>query len=59
MDPIPDELWQKTTWEGARREYVRRALELTVRERLQALDEMIELAERFAEMRAQGKLRSP
>jgi predicted transcriptional regulator len=54
MDPIPDELWQKTTWEGARREYVRRALELTVRERLQALDEMIELAERFAEMRAEG-----
>lgn len=59
MEPIPDELWQKTTWEGARREYVRRALELTVRERLEALDEMVELAQRFAEMRADGKFRSP
>jgi hypothetical protein len=59
MDQIPDELWQKTTWDGARREYVRRALELTVRERLQALDEMGKLARRFEEMRAQGKFRSP
>jgi hypothetical protein len=44
---------------GARREYVRRALELTVRERLEALDEMGKLARRFEELRAQGKFRSP
>jgi hypothetical protein len=59
MDPIPEELWEKTTWEGARREYVRWGLRLTVRERIQALDEMVELAQRFAELRSHGKMRSP
>lgn len=59
MDQIPDELWEATTWEGARREYVRRALALSVRERLEALDEMGELARRFEELRTQGKFRSP
>jgi hypothetical protein len=59
MDPIPDEVWEKTTWEGNRREYVRWGLRLTVRERLEALDEMVELARHFAELRAQGKIRSP
>jgi len=59
VDQIPDQLWQRTTWEGNRREYVRWGLRLTVLERLQALDEMIELARHFEEMRAQGKFRSP
>lgn len=59
MGEIPDELWQKTTWEGNRREYVRWGLRLTVLERLQALDEMLELARHFEEMRAQGKFRTP
>jgi len=59
VDQIPDDFWQRTTWEGNRREYVRWGLRLTVRERLQALDEMSELARRFEEMRAKGKFRSP
>ena len=59
MEEIPDELWERTTWEGNRREYVRWALRLTVRERLEALNEMGELARRFLELRAQGKFRSP
>jgi hypothetical protein len=59
VDQIPDDVWQKTTWEGNRREYVRWGLRLTVQERLQALDEMIELARHFEEMRTQGKFRSP
>jgi hypothetical protein len=56
---IPDELWETTTWEGNRRQYVRWGLRLTVLERLQALDEMIELAQHFEAMRKAGKFRSP
>jgi hypothetical protein len=51
--------WASTTWEGARREQLRRALELTLRERLQALEEMCELARHFEWMRETGKFRSP
>jgi hypothetical protein len=48
---IPDELWAETTWEGNRRAQLRQALTLTLRERLQAVEDMGELAERFAQMR--------
>jgi hypothetical protein len=51
-DPIPDELWEETTWEGNRRAQLRRALELTLRERLQVIEDMAEVAQRFGEMRA-------
>ncbi len=51
---IPDELWAETTWEGNRRAQLRRALELTLRERLQAVEDMAEVAQRFREMRARG-----
>lgn len=52
---IPDELWAETTWEGNRRAQLRRALELTLRERLQAVEDMAEVAQRFAEMRDRGE----
>lgn len=48
---IPEELWAETTWEGSRRAQLRRALTLTLRERLQAVEDMAEVAERFREMR--------
>ncbi|OGA64939.1 MAG: hypothetical protein A3G81_19795 [Betaproteobacteria bacterium RIFCSPLOWO2_12_FULL_65_14] len=40
-----------TTWEGARRAQLRHALRLTLRERLQVLDDMNEVAEHFRHMR--------
>lgn len=43
--------WSKTTFDGSRREQLRRWRSLTVRERLEALDAMTELAERMAEQR--------
>ena len=47
--------WETATWEGSRRAQLRAALALTVRERLQALDGLIELAQRLATMpRTQG-----
>ena len=49
--------WENATWEGSRRAQLRAALALTVRERLQALEDLAELSQRLAEMpRTQGKV---
>ena len=55
INPVPDELWAETTWEGNRRAQLRRGLALTLRERLQAVEDMAEVAERFREMRSRHK----
>ena len=44
-DPEADIDWEKTTFEGSRREQLRRWRALTVRERLEALDRLSELAQ--------------
>lgn len=43
--------WEAGTWEGARRSGLRRALRLSVRERLEALDALAETSERLARIR--------
>ena len=59
MDRDADAGWETATWEGSRRAQLRAALALTVRERLQALEDLAELAQRLAEMpRTQGKVSS-
>lgn len=50
MDKAADAGWETATWEGSRRAQLRAALALTVRERLQAVEELAELAQRLAEM---------
>lgn len=50
MDRKGDARWETATWEGSRRAQLRAALALTVRERLQALEALAELARRLAEM---------
>jgi len=54
-----DDPWEATTWEGSRREQLRRALRLTLRERLEALEELSELARHFEWMRKTGKFSKP
>ncbi len=49
--------WSKTTWEGSRREQLRRWRALSLRERLLAVEEMAELSQRLAAMREQRKAR--
>lgn len=49
---IPENVWEETTWEGNRRAQLRRALQLTLRERLQAVEDMAQVAQRFQEMRS-------
>lgn len=50
----PDETidWSKTTFEGARREQLRRWRALSLRERLEALDRLSELAGAFHQQKA-------
>jgi hypothetical protein len=43
--------WTLTTWEGSRREQLRRWAELSLEEIIQAQEDMRELSERFAQMR--------
>lgn len=50
MSQEADTGWETATWEGSRRAQVRSALALTVRERLQALEALAELAQRLADM---------
>jgi len=51
MNQIPDDAWEQTTWEGHRRAQLRLALGFTLRERLQAVEDMAEVAERSRQMR--------
>jgi len=44
-------VWSQTTWEGNRRAQLRHALSLSLRERLQAVEDMAEISERLREMR--------
>lgn len=39
--------WSLTTWEGSRKEQLRRWQKLSVRERLQAVEDMSELAKKM------------
>lgn len=50
MAPDADADWETATWEGSRRAQLRAALALTVRERLEALEELVRLSQRLAEM---------
>lgn len=46
--------WEAGTWEGNRREQLRKTLELSVRERLQALEDLSETSERLSQVGDRG-----
>lgn len=46
--------WSLTTWEGSRREQMRRWAGLSLEEIIRAQEDMAEIAERFAQMREAG-----
>lgn len=46
----PTDPWEAATWAGARRAQIRRALELTVRERLEVLEALAETSARLVEL---------
>ncbi len=48
--------WDKTTWEGSRREQLRQSLKLSSRERIEAIEHMQEVSDALATARAAGRL---
>jgi hypothetical protein len=50
-DPLDSFDWSLATWEGSRREQLRRWSELTLEEIIRAQEEMAELSERLADSR--------
>jgi hypothetical protein len=56
--PEDDFDWSVATWDGSRRAQLRAWCRLTLRERLEALDAMHDLVDRFARLRAEGRFRT-
>jgi len=50
----PEKTWDNATWEGSRRAMIRQSLKLTVRERLQALEELAETSRKLASLKTQS-----
>lgn len=50
--------WSLTTWEGSRRAQLRHALTLTLRERMEAVEGLADVARRLQEMRARGEFKT-
>jgi hypothetical protein len=57
-EPRQDIDWSLTTWEGSRRAQLHRALAMTLRERLQAVEGLADTVRRFEEMRTRGEFTS-
>ncbi len=56
VSDLPSEIdWSLTTWEGARREQLRRWAALPLESVIAALEEMDELARQFATTELRGK----
>jgi CRISPR-associated protein Csx17 len=49
--------WSKTTFEGSRREQLRRFRALSLREKMEAIEGMAALVQRFEQLRREGALR--
>jgi len=43
--------WDNATWAGSRRAMIRQSLKLTVRERLQALEELCKTSQKLAKIK--------
>ena len=50
-----EQSWDNATWEGRRRAMIRKSLELTVRERLQALEDLAETSYKLANLKTWSK----
>jgi CRISPR-associated protein Csx17 len=58
-DHAPEIDWNLTTWEGSRREQLRRWRKLSLRDRLRAVEEMADTSRRLHAMRRQGQHPEP
>jgi len=51
----PHQDWSNATWEGSRRAMIKRSLTLTVRERLQALEDLCKTSQKLASLKTYSK----
>ena len=51
MDNKIEQNWDNASWEGSRRAMIRKSLKLTVRERLQALEDLAETSHKLANLK--------
>ena len=47
--------WDNASWEGRRRAMIRKSLKLTIRERLQALEDLAETSQKLANLKTWSK----
>lgn len=50
-EPESDQSWDYASWQGPRRAMIERARKLSLRERLEEMQALIDLGKRFEEMR--------
>jgi len=51
MDNKIEQNWDHASWEGSRRAMIRKSLKLTVRERLQALEDLAETSQKLTNLK--------
>ena len=51
MDNKIEQNWDNASWEGSRRAMIRKSLKLTVRERLQALEDLAKTSHKLANLK--------
>ena len=55
MSNKQEQNWENATWLGSRRAMIRQTLKLTVRERLQALEDLYETSKKLASINIHNK----
>ena len=55
MDNKIEQNWGNASWVGSRRAMIRKSLKLTVRERLQALEDIAETSQKLANLKTSDK----
>jgi len=59
MTSETEQNWENATWIGSRRAMIRQSLQLTVRERLQALEDLCNTAEKLASIKTSNNRQKP
>lgn len=54
MADIPEQNWDNATWTGSRRAMIRQSLKLSVRQRLQALEDLCATSQALANLKRTG-----
>lgn len=58
IDKVVSDDWETATWDGSRRAQLRHALSLTVRQRLEELEQLAETNRHFQRLRAERRERT-